>query len=99
MCARPMQIGGVYIDSQQLLEILGVVGGIGLTGLFGLLLVRRARATRLRQIEGLEAGERPAAGPARRRLRAEDLEDDDETQAHSDEDEAASRGPGATPDD
>jgi fused signal recognition particle receptor len=76
MCAGPMHIGGVYIDPQQALEILGAVGGVGLTTLFGLLFVRRARAARLRQIEGLE-NDRPVPQPSRRRLRAEDLEEEE----------------------
>ena len=86
MCARSMHIGGLYIDPQQALEVLGAVGGLGLTTLFGFLLVRRARATRLRQIEGLESGAPPRA-PARRGLRAEDLEDD----ADQDEESGAKR--------
>src|SRR3954471_14157320 len=75
MCAGPMHIGGVYIDPQQALEILGAVGAVGLTTVFGFLFVRRARAARLRQIEVLET-DRPPIQPTRRRLRAEDLEED-----------------------
>jgi fused signal recognition particle receptor len=73
-----MHIGGLYIDPQQAFEILGAVGAVGLTTLFGVMFVRRARASRLRQIEGLE-NDRPPNQPSRRRLRAEDLEDEDET--------------------
>jgi fused signal recognition particle receptor len=75
MCGGPMHIGGVYIDPQQALEILGAVGAVGFTTLFGLLFVRRARAARLRQIEGLE-NDRPVPQPSRRGLRAEDLEEE-----------------------
>lgn len=50
-----MQIGGVQVDPQQVIEIAAVVGGLGVSGALGLLFVRRARAARLRQIEGLSA--------------------------------------------
>src|SRR3954465_14117373 len=76
MSAGRMQIGNLYIDPQQALEVLGAVGGVGLTTLFGLLLVRRARATRRRQIEGLE-NDGPVKEKPRRRLRAEDLAPDE----------------------
>jgi fused signal recognition particle receptor len=74
-----MEIAGVQIDPQQLIETAAVLGGLGLTGVFGFLLVRRARAARLRQIEGIGT-ESPAIGARRGgqpRIRPEEDEDDD----------------------
>jgi fused signal recognition particle receptor len=86
-----MQIGHLYIDPQQALEVLGAVGGIGLTSIFGFLLVRRARATRRRQIEGLE-NDSPVKESPRRRLRAEDLEPDEAEQPEGEVPEAPAAG-------
>jgi len=92
MSAGPMQIGHLYIDPQQALEVLGAVGGIGLSSLFGFLLVRRARATRRRQIEGLD-NDSPVKEKPRRRLRAEDLEPAEPEQADEDAEEASEGTP------
>jgi fused signal recognition particle receptor len=60
-----MNVGGMQIDPQQLVEVAAAVGGVGVTALFGFLLVKRARASRLRQIEGLDAGQPTEARPRR----------------------------------
>jgi fused signal recognition particle receptor len=98
MCAASMDLGGVQIDPQQVIEVAAVVAGLGVTGFLGLLLVRRARATRLRQIEGLgsdapmpAAARRSAARPRPAEPEAEaeaEAEADDEAEAQADEAEA-----------
>jgi fused signal recognition particle receptor len=72
-----MELGGTYIDPQQLIEIGSVVGGLLLTTLFGFFLVRRARASRLRQIESAEGA--PPSKPRRveRRSRLHELTEEE----------------------
>ena len=82
MSAASMEIGGVQIDPQQLIEIAAVLAGLVVTTGFGVLLVRRARASRLRQIEGL-GSEAPAdrprrVGPAEPDIAEPDIEEDAE---------------------